>query len=411
MGTGLAHIASDSQAGARHGRWAGVLVAAALLAVAIGNQAPAAAPAADEPLVAADQLLPTLGSQPATEPRPGSAGGSSFELTLGMPDGGDVKELLTRAGAAAGDAAAAAALVRLTYPDGVPPGSDVKLTLDLGGGDRRPIKRLAILSDLGALTIVPGADGRLEVESRDTLRQFTVPIEGDAYWSLRRAGIDGQIGAEAKLLLPSRATAGTLRLVVGDRPERFSERSRSRLLYVAWSGSHGERRWLRWDEQPGGWLELGAAARAEMVQPVAGPMTSAFGLRRHPILGFARFHRGVDFAAAWGSPVRAAADGVVAAAGWRGGYGRQVQLVHAGANTTSYSHLSQMVVEPGARVRRGQLIGYVGASGLATGPHLHFEVVRGGRPVDPLHGGGVGGAAADPRVAALVERLVGAPSA
>src|SRR5689334_4614678 len=95
-------------------------------------------------------------------------------------------------------------------------------------------------------------------------------------------------------------------------------------------------------------------------------------------------HRGIDFGANRGTPVYAAADGQVSAAGWAGGYGRQVRLAHGGGLGTSYSHLSQIVTEDGAMVRRGQLIGYSGSSGLSTGPHLHYEVYRNGVAVNPL---------------------------
>jgi murein DD-endopeptidase MepM/ murein hydrolase activator NlpD len=121
-----------------------------------------------------------------------------------------------------------------------------------------------------------------------------------------------------------------------------------------------------------------------MSWPVAGRITSGFGLRVHPILRFARFHRGIDFGAGHGAPIVAAADGRVTAAGWAGGYGRQVRLAHAGGIATSYSHMSRLVVEPGSLVRQGQLIGYVGSSGLSTGPHLHYEVYRNGAAVNPL---------------------------
>ena len=107
-------------------------------------------------------------------------------------------------------------------------------------------------------------------------------------------------------------------------------------------------------------------------------------MRYHPILHFARMHKGIDFGAAWGSPIVAAADGQVAAAGWAGGYGRQVRIAHAGGIATSYSHMSSMVVAPGSLVRQGQLIGYVGSSGLSTGPHLHYEVHRTAQAVNPL---------------------------
>jgi len=121
-----------------------------------------------------------------------------------------------------------------------------------------------------------------------------------------------------------------------------------------------------------------------MTWPVAGRITSYFGYRYHPILHFTRFHAGVDFGASWGSPIVAAADGQVVGAGWAGGYGRQVRIAHGGGLTTTYSHMSEIVASPGSLVHAGQLIGYVGSSGLSTGPHLHYEVLSGGRPVNPL---------------------------
>ena len=85
-----------------------------------------------------------------------------------------------------------------------------------------------------------------------------------------------------------------------------------------------------------------------------------------------------------GTPILAAADGPVPRAGWAGGYGRQVRIAHAGGLSTSYSHMSRIAAEPGSFVHRGQVIGYVGSSGLSTGPHLHYEVLRGGQAVNPL---------------------------
>lgn len=118
------------------------------------------------------------------------------------------------------------------------------------------------------------------------------------------------------------------------------------------------------------------------IMPVSGGVSSGFGLRRHPLLHRARFHRGLDLRAAFGTPIAAAADGVVTMASWAGGYGRQVRISH-GKFHTSYAHMSRFAVSPGAKVRRGQVIGYVGSSGLSTGPHLHYEVLRSGRAVDP----------------------------
>jgi murein DD-endopeptidase MepM/ murein hydrolase activator NlpD len=94
-------------------------------------------------------------------------------------------------------------------------------------------------------------------------------------------------------------------------------------------------------------------------------------------------HRGIDFRASHGTPIVATTDGRVTRAGWAGGYGRQVRLSHAGGLGTSYSHMSRIAVQSGQTVRKGQVIGYVGSTGLSTGPHLHYEVYRGGTHVNP----------------------------
>ena len=116
-------------------------------------------------------------------------------------------------------------------------------------------------------------------------------------------------------------------------------------------------------------------------------VSSVFGMRYHPILGRWREHRGVDYAAASGTPVRTVGDGVVIFAGWRGSYGKLVEVVHVGGMVTRYAHLRSYArgVRPGARVRVGQTIGFVGSTGLSTGPHLHFEMLVNGRYTDPRY--------------------------
>lgn len=116
-------------------------------------------------------------------------------------------------------------------------------------------------------------------------------------------------------------------------------------------------------------------------------ISSAFSLERfHPIRGQVRPHWGVDFAAPYGTPVRAAANGVVSEAGWESGLGRTVRIDHADGIASTYGHLSEITpaTAPGATVERGQVIGYVGSTGLSTGPHLHYELTREGSHVDPL---------------------------
>jgi len=117
--------------------------------------------------------------------------------------------------------------------------------------------------------------------------------------------------------------------------------------------------------------------------PSDAPTSSPFGWRIHPILGYKRFHAGLDFAASYGSTIRAANAGIVIFAGWYGGYGRAVIINHGGGLTTLYGHTSEIFVSEGQRVERGQAIAAVGSTGFSTGPHLHFEVRRDGSPVNP----------------------------
>jgi len=120
-----------------------------------------------------------------------------------------------------------------------------------------------------------------------------------------------------------------------------------------------------------------------LLWPARGQITSGFGIRRHPLFGIQHMHTGVDIGATWGSPVLAAADGQVIHTGWFGGYGKIVILDHGGGVSTLYAHLFEILVAPGASVRRGQVVGRVGSTGYATGPHLHFEVRVDGQPIDP----------------------------
>jgi murein DD-endopeptidase MepM/ murein hydrolase activator NlpD len=130
----------------------------------------------------------------------------------------------------------------------------------------------------------------------------------------------------------------------------------------------------------GDWTEL---ADAPSLWPVEGRVGSSFGERQDPINGEGAFHSGLDIDAPYGTPVRAAADGSVTDASMNAGYGREIILNHGHDVLTVYGHLSAMAVVPGQHVIRGQVIGYVGQSGRATGPHLHYEVRVHSVPVNP----------------------------
>jgi hypothetical protein len=227
-----------------------------------------------------------------------------------------------------------------------------------------------------------------------TPQHFKGVAGGDLFWSLRAAGVPAQ---SAREYLDALATRLDLRqvgpkdefdLVVDHVSDGAGKKQTGPVLYAGLRRQNGRSvdvvRWTVGDRS--GWFDPSKPEqRIEgFEQPVRGRVTSRFGYRIHPILRFGRFHDGVDYGAAWGSPVFAAADGVVTRAGWSGGYGRQVRLAHPDGVATSYAHLSRIFAAPGTRVRRGQLIGLVGSSGFSTGAHLHFEVRRAGRPVDPV---------------------------
>lgn len=127
--------------------------------------------------------------------------------------------------------------------------------------------------------------------------------------------------------------------------------------------------------------------RVLMRTPIEGArLSSSFGPRRHPILGYTRMHRGTDFAAPTGTPIFAAGDGVIEFLGTNSGYGRYIRIRHNGSLKTAYGHMSRYArgLSAGDRVSQGQVIGYVGSSGLSTGPHLHYEVHLDGTQVNPM---------------------------
>ena len=128
------------------------------------------------------------------------------------------------------------------------------------------------------------------------------------------------------------------------------------------------------------------AQKALLKTPIDGArLSSRFGMRRHPILGYTRMHKGLDFAAATGTPIMAAGDGHVEMAKRNGAYGKYIRLRHNGGYSTAYAHLSGFAkgVRPGSKVRQGQIIGYAGSTGRSTGPHLHYEILVGGQQVNP----------------------------
>jgi murein DD-endopeptidase MepM/ murein hydrolase activator NlpD len=131
----------------------------------------------------------------------------------------------------------------------------------------------------------------------------------------------------------------------------------------------------------------GSSIRKSLLKtPINGArVSSRFGMRRHPILGYSRMHKGIDFAARTGTPIFAAGSGVVNYSGWNGAYGKYVRIKHNSEYKTAYAHLSKIpsTIKKGKKVKQGSVIGYVGSTGRSTGPHLHYEIIRRGKQINP----------------------------
>lgn len=129
----------------------------------------------------------------------------------------------------------------------------------------------------------------------------------------------------------------------------------------------------------------GSYASSGFAWPTEGPLTSSFGMRMHPILGYNRMHNGIDIGAPYGQNVVAAQDGIIIQAGWIKGYGNTVIVAHGDGISSLYAHLSRILTSEGESVSRGSTIAQIGSTGLSTGPHLHFEIRKNGEPQNPMN--------------------------
>ncbi|MCV0424540.1 MAG: M23 family metallopeptidase [Roseibium sp.] len=165
-----------------------------------------------------------------------------------------------------------------------------------------------------------------------------------------------------------------------------------KILYAALNTGDSTREFYRYRTPDDGVTDFyddsGQSAKKFLIRkPLnGGKFRSGFGMRRHPIHKYTKMHRGVDWSAPRGTPIMAAGDGVIIKAGWSSGYGRRIELRHTNGYTTTYNHQTGFAkgIKEGIRVTQGQIIGYVGSTGLSTGPHLHYEVLVNGRYMDPM---------------------------
>jgi murein DD-endopeptidase MepM/ murein hydrolase activator NlpD len=325
----------------------------------------------------------------------------SIELFARLGNGDTIAQLLARAGVGYAEAGQAARLIASAAPGGVAPGTSVSIRLGRRSpSGARPVERIALRAGLDLnIAVTGGANGLQVSASRIAVDSTPLRVRGRVgdglYWSLRASGVSPQAAGEYLRALATQIDVGAdvspddrFDLILANRRAASGESQEGPLLYAAIDRTAGpDIRLMKWNL--GGradWMDVKGAGRqvSSAIWPVAARITSGFGMRYHPILHFGRMHKGIDFGAHYGQPIVATADGQVTRAGWAGGYGRQVRLAHGGGMATSYNHMSRIIVEPGTLVHQGQVIGYVGSSGLSTGPHLHYEVYRNGVAVNPM---------------------------
>lgn len=328
------------------------------------------------------------------------------ELTAVLASGDSLTRLLKRAGVAEADAARATELVAGQVPLGqIAPGTRVSLVLGErpAPGEARRLTSLDMRARMDLQVKIARSGDGLAIATRAIAVDATpLRIRGvvgqSLYRSARAAGVpveaiqqylqalDGHISLEGDI-----QPGDAFDIVMTWKRAEGSEGQAGQVLYAGLDrGNKPVVELMRWGTG-NEFFSADAITRpvvqttsAGLLSPVNGRITSLFGMRRHPILGYARLHAGVDFGAGWGTPIRATADGVVAYAGRHGGHGNYVRLEHGGGLATGYAHMSSIAAWAGTRVRAGQVIGYVGSTGLSTGPHLHYEMYRNGRTINPL---------------------------
>jgi len=337
----------------------------------------------------------------------------TLSATLG--EGDRLDRVLMRAGVGRADANAAATMVAQAVPlDSIAAGTRIALTLG-----RRPDRTVA--RPLEALDLRARFDLELALtRTAGGLAMHRKPIAIDAtplriqglvgsslYRSMRAAGVPAKavesyikalatrlsigrdVGAADSFdLIIERQRAATGETQIGELLFAGIDQGRRKVQLVRFGPDGAEREGERdgaGASRTDGWFDANGQTERRAVSglPVSGRITSTFGLRVHPLLRFTRMHKGLDIGAPYGTPIHAMTDGVVAFAGRTGGYGNFVKLTHGGGMASGYGHMSRIAVSSGTRVRQGQVIGYVGSTGMSTGPHLHWEVWKNGAAINP----------------------------
>ena len=320
------------------------------------------------------------------------------ERTATVGRGGGFDETLQRAGLSARDADAAAALISGAMPLGdIRPGTQIPMTLGRRSDKTvaRPLEALSFRARFDLMLSLRRVDDRL-VLTREAIAVDHTPlrIQGlvgqSLYRSARAAGVPAKAVEDfikqiaAKVAIGAIGADAVFDMTLQQERAATGEVQLGGLLFAGLNQGERRTRLVKWTDN--NWYEASGRTQRQgmFLMPVSmARVTSSFGMRFHPLLGFSRMHKGIDLGAPWGTPIHAPADGVITFAGRGGGYGNVLKMAHGGGVVTVYGHLSRFVARGGERVARGDVIGYTGNSGLSTGPHLHWEVIRGGVAVNP----------------------------
>ena len=343
-------------------------------------------------------------------------GGNNWNERLIVAKKNDgITQILRELGATAEEAKAAANALGPRGRDGaLKEGQKLKILLSATGPAQRlsPI-RIIVMGDSAPEMVVALSDtGRyvsVDVQHADTPQQVAEAEEEDEdssavrlYQSVYETALRQQVPRpiiDEIIRIYSYDVDFQRKVQAGDSfellypgEEENAGEAKADVLYAALTVGGETKRYYRYHTQDDSIVdyydETGKSAKKFLVRkPVdSGIMRSGYGWRRHPILGYSKMHTGVDWSAPRGTAIYASGNGTVDRVGWEGGYGKYVRIKHAYGYETAYGHMSAFArnVGPGTRVRQGQVIGYVGSTGLSTGSHLHYEILVNGRFVDPV---------------------------
>jgi murein DD-endopeptidase MepM/ murein hydrolase activator NlpD len=330
------------------------------------------------------------------------------KVTVGLVKGDTLSSVFTDAGASSADAAAAVAAIADVYNiRKLRIGQMIELSFERpasGSADAGTLRAVAF-SPSAERTITAARNGQGEFRAKDVsvplvARTFHQggTIDGSLYTVAIRAGIPDETVVELIRLFSYKVDLQR-DMRAGDSFEVYydyfftGDGTPVRKGNIAYAALRlGNRVISLYRFQNGknvGYFDAhGESAQSSLMRtPVDGArITSRFGMRFHPVLGFSRMHKGIDFGVPAGTPVMAAGNGVVVSAGWHGGYGNFVLIRHADGISTGYGHLSRFAanIRPGTHVSQGSIIAYSGSTGLSTGPHLHYEISVNNHQINPL---------------------------